>query len=521
MNSNKTYLRFGAAPTNTKDAVGIAFISSPPMQPDYSVSLLDTYKFAKENVSGLREYTLSNAFASDKIKVQVVYDGTTLLNSTSGLGSWTLSDALRQIKLKNTSFVLTAHNTQIKLTGIKETESGSWGIGVTPGVVFRSYTLPEYEESDVWYRSIPELAGEAGIGKQCLLIYSVPESTYFPRHTITNQDFPGNTAAYNLVKEKATATGPNTITYNKAIAKLLSITINGTVKYNSDNLDYLKSLNQNLNTIEVKGSVDPDDDIVLEYYTFSEEYVYLGYRNKNKNAFFSFDANPEYGHYTGDATYDTLRPTSDCLIEQITIYAIPSAVATFTVSAPTDDSGLPLLTINFYSAFSYGESHFIRHAVGVQLEEIIPRLSDGPPNTYGFALLGRNYYDESSVPKRDIFSRSIPCMLPLGRAILKAPLNASIIKTADIRVRGGGIPEDFDFTLLRSEPDAIETLKGYYDLGNWDGQAIQEGGVVRITVDPSNLVENGGNCTEQEISEIVRQRIPPGISWELVFEEVL
>ena len=204
----------------------------------------------------------------------------------------------------------------------------------------------------------------------------------------------------------------------------------------------------------------------------------------------------------------------------MTLYAIPSAVGVYNILPPNDSSGLPILDIKFYSAYSYGESHFIRHAVGAQLEEIVPRLSDGPPNTYGFALFGRNYYDESSVPKRDIFSRTIPSMLPLGRAILKAPINPKTVNIADIRIRGGGVPEYADFNLLRSEPDAIKTLKRYYDLGNWDGQAVQDGGVVTITINPDVLDVNGGNFSEAEVAEIVVQRIPPGIEYEIVYEVI-
>jgi hypothetical protein len=183
---------------------------------------------------------------------------------------------------------------------------------------------------------------------------------------------------------------------------------------------------------------------------------------------------------------------------------------------PPSTNGYPTALITFYSAYDFGESHFIRHAVGAQLEDIVPRLSDGPTNTYGFAVFGRNYYDESGVPKRDIYSLTHPSMLPLARVLLKAPQSVKGVKIVDIRLRGGGIPETADFNLLALEPSAINTMKGFYDLGTWDGKAIQEGGVVTINIDTSVL----DNYTTQEVEEIVRQRIHPGISYEIVYTTV-
>jgi hypothetical protein len=518
---NNLNLQFGGAPSDKESAVGIGFIAAPMMQPDFSVALLESFKFAKENSDALREYVLANSFNSTKIKLKLTYDGTNLLTTTTGLGAFSISDTANQIPVVKSNYVLKALNSTISVNGVQRTNSESWGVGITPGTVYRTYTIPEYEQSDIWFRSIPELAGSGAIGKQCLLIYSVPEANYCLTQSSNDDTFPGTDVKYKKLLSKVVALGPSTIELPNKCSKILSITVNNLIKYNSTvGAEYIKSIDQDLGKVEVKDTLDSDSSIFIEYLTYLDEYVYLGYRDNVKNTYFPLDLNPEYGHVIGDDRFNIIRSSSTCLLEHVTIFAIPSAVATFSVDDTLDSSGLKTLEIKFYSGYSYGETHFVRHAVGAQVEEIIPKLSEGPANTYGFALFGRNYYDENSVPKRDIFSRKIPSMLPLGRALLRAPLNVNAVKIADIRVRGGGVPDEFDFNKINSEPDALTTLKSYYDLGIWDGQPVQEGGLITVKIDPSVLVVNGGEFTEPEVDEIVRQRIPPGIKFELVFEDV-
>ena len=131
-------------------------------------------------------------------------------------------------------------------------------------------------------------------------------------------------------------------------------------------------------------------------------------------------------------------------------------------------------------------------------------------------MFGRNYYDETGNEQGDIFSATIPSMLPLARVLIKAPASSSVVKHADIRIRGGGIPLDFDLTNLASEGSTLVDIAGYFDMGRNDGKAVQSGGVVTITIDPSVL----DTFTDAQIQEIVQQRMAPGISYDIVYGQV-
>ena len=517
---NNLQLNFGGVPADVNNAVGLSFISSPAMQPDTSVAVLETYKFPKENKSTLRTYGFFQEIQGQQAHLRIQYAGTTLLAQTTNLGAWTLSDVLYSLNVGGDAIDLTAVNTPITTTGIKVTRAESWGIGITPGVIFRSYVVPAYEQSSVWFRT-GALASKTTPGTKCLLIYSTPECFYPAKLGASSAVFPGSDGRYRATTEKAATGGPNRITFSGDIAVLTSIKVNGTSKYSgsydgSASDSTIKTLNSELKYIDVSFSLAPDDVITLGYYTYLSEYTYLGFRDGQAGGYYCFDCNPEYGHFIADDRYNQIRASSDALAEQITVYAVPSAIALFTVEPPASGDDLPTAVVTFYSAYDFGESHFIRHAIGHQDEIISPRISEGPLNTFGFAVFGRNYYDETGNEQGDIFSATIPSMLPLARVLIKAPASSSVVKHADIRIRGGGIPLDFDLTNLASEGSTLVDIAGYFDMGRNDGKAVQSGGVVTITIDPSVL----DTFTDAQIQEIVQQRMAPGISYDIVYGQV-
>jgi len=515
---NQLNLRFGPAPQNKGQAVGIAFVASSMMQPDLSVSAFDTYKFAKENAPQLRDYIFHPNSFSTEFKLRHVYGGTSLFSQVPpASGGWSIYDSSKTVDLTDNNYSLPFVNSPIKSLGIRQTRSSSWGLEVTSGVIFRSYTIPSYEQSDAWFLS-DALSGILEVGSTCVLVYTVPECFYGTLEDSVEGVYPGSGFKLRAVVETAHAAGPNRITFSDSLHSLKRITVNGIDKYtgnfteDSSATGVIKEVNRASKYIDVRFSLAPGDEIELEYTIFAQKFTYLGYRDRN-NVYYPFDANPEYGHVIGDSRYGAIRSSADCLLEQVTVYAIPSAVGVYSIVKGSPDE----IVLTFYSAYDYGETHFIRHCVGENIEDIVPRVSEGPSNTYGFSVFGRNYYDEAGVPKRDIFSTRYPSMLPLSRVLLKAPASVNSIKVADARIRGGGIPEDFDFDLLVSEPNALNTLRGYFDLGNWDGKAAQVGGAITIRVNKSVLVAEGGKYTVEDVKEIVENRIPPGVYYKLEF----
>lgn len=517
---NELSLRFGPAPSTRSRALGIAFVASPAMRPDLSVSAFTTHRFAKENHPQIREYAWQTGRGSRKFKVRHVFAGSTVAGQTSGAGSWDIQDASYEADTDGSVYTLSFDDSPITTTGLLQSPAGSWALGVLPGVVYRSYTIPDYEQSDVWFRT-GSLASVCTPGTQVLLVYSVPEAMYGTLEDTTDGRFPGAGYKARLMRAPAGASGPNQIRFDADVLSLRKIVVNGVVRYSGDftgdvaSEGAIKELNRSLRYVDVRFPVSPDDEIQIEYTEYAQLYRYRGYRDRN-GVYYPFDANPEYGHAIGDSRYGVLRSASDCLLEQVTVYAIPSAIGVYTID---QSSAAATLTLTFYSAYDFGETHFVRHLVGTPVEDISPRTSEGPVNTYGFAVFGRNYYDEPSSPRRDVYSRTVPSMLPLSRVLLKAPASVRAVAVADARIRGGGVPEDADLEMMLTEPTAGTTLRGFYDLGNWDGKMAQVGGIVEVRVDPS-VLQPTGRFTEEQVRQIVASRIPPGVDYELVFETV-
>ena len=116
-------------------------------------------------------------------------------------------------------------------------------------------------------------------------------------------------------------------------------------------------------------------------------------------------------------------------------------------------------------------------------------------------------------------------MLPLGKFVLAAPASINSTSIADIRNRGGGVPEDYSYTAIDTNTDGIDTLKGFWDQGIWEGEVVKEGGVVEVKIDPSLLKDSEDDpdpttFTYSQIYEIVKSQMPPGIEFEIIFDTV-
>jgi hypothetical protein len=124
-----------------------------------------------------------------------------------------------------------------------------------------------------------------------------------------------------------------------------------------------------------------------------------------------------------------------------------------------------------------------------------------------------NHYDEGVYFPDDVFDPNRPSSMPLGRIVLAAPVASNSVSIADIRQRGGGVPEEFPMSAVNAEEDGLDRLRMHWDMGIWEGKAIKEGGVIEIRIDPSVL----DTFTTAEIERRVQSEIPPGVDYEIKY----
>lgn len=544
---NELNIMFGPRIPDDLDAVGLAFVAAPEMRPDFAVASLSAQRYVQNNFDHLEE---DIALLSEVLFIpQETIEGKTL---TVGVGKAPITGLTNpnaygddawlssQISLSEENWRFQIPHEAIEVLGINISKANSWRPIIKPGVVWRPYILQvgatEPGSAISWIRrAIPEPSD--GQPQYIILIYAVPEHRYGTEVTTLNLPFPPNPARFKVLKEIGQATAPNKISYDGIIHSITEITINGTSRFSGtytgvEDDDYIKAIDFSLKTIDVSRELLPDDIIEITYNSYADFYNYSGFRSYNASSliqtWYPFDANPEYGHVIGNDTDENIVNSSIALLNKVTLYAIPSAIMVPTfVEDTVDPDRIGTLTLTFHRGVDFNETHFVRHMVspGDITEKIITRSGGAVANTWGFATLGLNYYDEQVILGGDRFSNRFPYMIPLGRFVLGAPAAVESVSNADIRIRGGGVPSEYPDIAVDSTSGGIDTLKGFLDLGIWEGKAIKDGGVVEIKIDPSKLTtdENNTDPTKflaSEIEEIVKGMVPPGIDYEIVYETV-
>jgi hypothetical protein len=130
-------------------------------------------------------------------------------------------------------------------------------------------------------------------------------------------------------------------------------------------------------------------------------------------------------------------------------------------------------------------------------------------------FLAQRLRDEAVGSPDDVFSLNVPSMMPLGKMVMTAPAALGSVSVADIRQRGGGLPPDFQFNAVNTSSSGLDLLRSYYDLGTWNGAAVQEGGVVEVQINSSLL----DRFTHDQIVEMVKLVTLPGIDAEIVYKD--
>lgn len=514
---NELNLIFGPKIPPELDAVGLAFVSVPSYQPDTSIGNLSAERYARQNYSHKEDFTIfADGLANSFINVEYTIPPITGVHPVSGMASFSSTVQLDNAGKYSISFL----NSPITVKGIKISNNKSWLPLIQNGTFWRTgYTVKAsgIEPEDSWLRKALPNTEDHNV----ILIYSIPEMSYSSVGSSAASFPPGN---YVTNKETAIVSSPDKITYFGDIDELLELKINGTVKFTGsytgvESSTYLKELNRPLKYIQTKVNLGPDDTVELKYKSFANRFVYTGFRSAS--GFQCFDCNPEAGHFICDNQGP--HASADLLLPGITLYLVPSAALKYSfVPAPSGSSVLGTLKMQFLRAVNYGETHFVRHIEGISREQISLRDGGTTANTWGYATFGRNYYDEVSVTAEDLFSSTIPSMVPIGRILLTAPASVNSINVADIRARGGGVPDDYSFESINTEEDGTDTLRSFYDLGIWEGKAIKKGGVAEFEIDRSLLKtdENDPNPNTflaSEIYDIVKRNVPPGTAVEIKY----
>jgi len=74
------------------------------------------------------------------------------------------------------------------------------------------------------------------------------------------------------------------------ISTLTKITVNGVVKFSgtyvNEDSTTIKEVNNTLKYVDVNFTLAPDDVLYIEYTTYAQSYLYLGYRNGYNNCYF-------------------------------------------------------------------------------------------------------------------------------------------------------------------------------------------------------------------------------------------
>jgi hypothetical protein len=523
---NELNLMFGPKMPQELESVGLAFIAAPTLSPDSAIAALSAERYAKENYSHLAQNIMfREGEAGKQLKLDIEIPPISGFTNPTGLGSYSISTS---VDLSSTDWMMETLNTAIRVAGMHISKAGTWCPIVKPGTVYRPYKIVRSREpEDSWLLSV--LNGDEE-DAEVLLVYSVPEYRYGIENTTTSIKFPPNSARFKTVREVGFSNGPHKIGYSGDLYQLLEVKINGVVQFSGtytgvEEDTYLRGIDFTVKLIDVSKALGPEDLIELKYLSYADYHVYTGYRDAS-GTWFPFDANPEFGHIIGDPTTRLYRNSAEVLLEQITLYALPTAAIKLIYTSESSSTYVGHLKLRFYRASAYGETHFVRHIVSSETtEEISARDGGTVINTWGYALFGRNFYDEQNVDGGDIFDSKIPSMLPLGRFVLAAPASVRSVSVADIRQRGGGVPLDFPMIGVETQENGLDKLRSFLDMGIWEGKAIKEGGVIEIEIDRSLLKTDEDDpdpntFLSSEIYELVKKQVPPGIDFEIRFIEM-
>ena len=521
---------FGPTLPNTA-CVPISYINNSPVNVSTTLAFFSSDRYCPENYSFLNtNLTVIEDIPKGK-KLNVTWS-TGTLGTLNTIFPTTLDSVnlVGEITPASDSWGPEVLNESILVKYVQQTEAGSWLPVIKQGNIWRKFNYSTTNGEPVWLNDIGLTEGESVI-----LIYTVPEVQYQPRLLASDPNFTQSSSLSTSTQrvEICSIIQDSTIAYLGYVQGIYEIKINDVVKFTSgspvspSNVSIIDTVDYDLRTLKLKGiTLQPSDVVKIKYTTPNDNFVYSGFQTPSLG-WRSLDLNPEYGHWISDYNSLTLVDSKAALNQMVNVFAVPTSVIRYTINQrPNTDPIFADINFTIYSAFDLGETHFIRHMISSERSEIITnRDGAGLHSTYGYSVLGRNYYDEFNSNLSDVYSTKVPCMLPIAKFTSTLSQSSTRLSVNDIRTRGGGIPDNFNYDAIATETEGIDTLRSYFDLGTWEGNITQVGGSVIIKIDPTVLKTNPlstdpNTFLASEIDEIIQKNIMPGIRYEVVIEEV-
>ena len=328
---------------------------------------------------------------------------------------------------------------KLLVDGIERDISGSWFPTLKDGIFERSYTVQTYEPTGGLLYQTGWRAGDS-----LKLIYTIPEFALEPRYNAEQHI----TEAYRVEAEQIDE--HTLFLRNKFVDSINYLSVNGTVIVSGSPIKFenlsavysdVSTTNSENGTITLNRTIHPRDEVIATYAYRQYRYVYRGFYDGK--SWHDIDLNPSYGHRFHVGVDGKGRSTSELLNSGLTLYAIPTAA--YTASGNT--TGNYLYRSSFSLPTETRPTHYIKHVVGTNLDEVI--LSKEP-----YAVI-------------------------LGKIFITPPCSLSDIKLLDLRPRGGGLPEDYDYP-----PDFTEEfrIKLPCNTTNWANSRIELGVGDRVVI---------------------------------------
>lgn len=490
--------------------LNIGFISAPTISPENTLGVLSTERYVSENQSGI----FSFYFSPPGVKVK---QATISINSPSfsinGETVFGFNQSFSSTEIVDNGVKISFLTNPIGLKNIVKTDGGCFLPVINNGTVWRFYRVPESEPSWSWLRK----AG-FNIGDELILCYTVPE-TFYNTTSFLNPNPPSECRLVSKV-ETVYASDSFTVFYSGELELVDKIQVNGVDTYTGPfypNVDQLIKIDSKDKSIRLPNAVQADDKISIFYKEYAQSYLYTGFKfvdETNSISWRSLDLNPEYGREILDHTTSDPYPTSAALFNQVLLYCIPSAACKISYEIINAVDGNINLTLDFISAFQYNETSFVRHYVGISEENFDASIGSSVSfhNQWGVTPFGLDEYDSLGVGSvsSDQFATFLPSMLPIAKVILTGLSTPESFNLVDTRTIGGGLPKVFDNLQLKIQ-NKEDSIRDLWDLGNWPGNIVNEGGHVIINIPETTLT----NYTKEEVEEVVKFYLPIGVSFEI------
>jgi len=508
---NNLQLQIG--PQLVENCLPIAFISSAGFNPE-SLAIFSEQQYVVDNIPRVRSLSFNPSGMS-----VISATASVSFEAISSLGISASSLSLGDLSVENNAITFKHLSSPILINGVFVNPDKSFTPSVGVGNFLRTYTM----QSEPAWSWLPR-AGFAE-GDKLLLVYGVPEVSYqtFTAPSSTDTLFP-NTACLSQVIEDTYPATPTTINLKHVPEYLISVVAEGSTLYSGklqvgETSAEIRDFTAN-GVVNLVCSLDPDTKVTVTYLTQPQTYNYKGFKfyDGTNTVYKGLDLNPEYGRRSYSDVSSAYVSSLKALYDEVQIYLVPVAAAKLNFTETS--KGVFTGSIEFKSAFNYGETHFVRHYVGPLDEDFNEDYSLTVReffNYWGTTVLGQAEYDDlgAGPNTNDVFSTYLPSMAPIGKITLARGGKNDQISIIDLRNRGGGINSIESLKGSKYSDTLFRQLQQFFDLGTWGGVSLHQGGIVKIEIAKTVLDQ----FSQEEVDNIVKFHIPVGMDYFIQYTE--